>query len=200
MCKPSSRGDAPLVVRHGNTVLLARVPVEKCPTEKQLTPQLASATLLGLGLPSQECELPIFDYPHDIVRHHLTSLADNLTHRLAADKYQEIADGVFAAPGRHAGAACGDRFAAGPDPARARGDGRSVLLSAWAGATWARKPRLIEHAALKMAWRLGHTTKIGGESKLRSSSPTATSSITVFWGTATSAVGSTWEPAPATAI
>ena len=154
--------DTPLVVRHGNTVLLARVPPEKCPAEKQLAPQLASATLLGLGLPSQERELPIFDYPHDIVRHHLTSLADNLAHRLAIGGYQEIADGVFAAPGATLGQHVVTDSRQGP-----------ILLEREASVGpfcflrgplhLGEKARLIEHTAAKDCVALGHTTKIGGE-------------------------------------
>ena len=163
--------DTPLVVRHGNTVLLARVPAEKCPTQQQLSPQLASATLLGLGLPSQERELPIFDYPHDIVRHHLTSLSGNLDYRLANGEYQQIADGVFAAPGATLGQHVVTDSRQGPILLE-----REALVGPFCflrgHCTWARRPDSSNIPRPRTACRSATPPRSAAKSKVRSSSPT----------------------------
>src|SRR5262249_24373188 len=45
--------------------------------------------LAALGIPRFELDLPLFAYPHDVIRHHLLSLAANLEHRLRSGNYHE---------------------------------------------------------------------------------------------------------------
>jgi len=116
----------------------------------------------GLKLPPLDLELPLFVYPHDIVRHHLETLAGNLEHRLAEGTYQEIADGVFAAAEAQLGQHVVIDTRRGPIVLEARAQiGPFCYLSGPAhlgvGA------RVIEHSAIKDGVTLGHTTKIGGE-------------------------------------
>ena len=40
--------------------------------------------------------LPLFDYPHDLIRRNLEQFGESLNHRLSTGPYQEIAAGVFA--------------------------------------------------------------------------------------------------------
>ena len=126
------------------------------------TPQQWTQFLTGLDLPAWDLELPLFDYPHDIVRHHLTTLGPNLDHRLAHGEYSEIADGVFAAQGARIGQYIVSDTSKGPIVLEAGASiGPYCYLSGpahlGAGA------RVIEQAAIKDCVALGHTTKIGGE-------------------------------------
>ncbi|HEY4310794.1 MAG TPA: putative sugar nucleotidyl transferase [Pirellulales bacterium] len=113
-------------------------------------------------LPKAEADLPLFDYPHDVVRHHLTTLAGNLQLRLHEGDYQQLADGVFTADGATLGQHVVTDTRKGPIVLEKNASvGPYCFLSGpahlGAGA------RIIEHAAIKDGVSLGHTTKIGGE-------------------------------------
>ena len=82
----------------------------------------------GLELPRAELELPLFDYPHDIVRYHLQAIGENLEDRVRRGGYREMADGVFLGARRHARPVRGHRHAPRADRARGRRIDRSVLL------------------------------------------------------------------------
>lgn len=126
---------------------------------KELYDQLGRQGLQSLpGL----TELPLLEYPHDIIRHHLATLGPNLEHRLAAGDYREVADGVFAAAEACLGEYVVANTAGGPIVLDERASiGPYCYLSgpAYLGAG----ARVIEHAAIKDGVALGHTTKIGGE-------------------------------------
>ena len=49
-----------------------------------------------MNLPAFSGELPLLEYPHDIIRHHLLTLRENLEHR-ARDGYRQLSDGLFVA-------------------------------------------------------------------------------------------------------
>ncbi|HXT59627.1 MAG TPA: putative sugar nucleotidyl transferase [Pirellulales bacterium] len=107
-------------------------------------------------------KLPLFDYPHDIIRHHLKILAKNLEHRLAAGDHREAAEGVFLAEGALLGQHVVTDTRNGPIVIDERASiGPHGFLSGpvhiGAGA------RVIEQAAIKDGVALGHTTKVGGE-------------------------------------
>ena len=55
--------------------------------------------LAGLGLPTVDIALPLFEYPHDILREHQATIGDHLADRIARGQYREVAPGVFAAAG-----------------------------------------------------------------------------------------------------
>jgi glucose-1-phosphate thymidylyltransferase len=155
----------PAMVRSGQQV--AAVLVTPLAPPKPATGMMAAGLpeadyLAELGIPAVEHELPLFDYPHDIVRQHLATIGDHLADRIAHGAYREVADGVFLAEGATLGQYVVTDTKAGP-----------ILLEA--GATvgpycYLSGPvhlgancRVLEHAALKHAVALGHTTKIGGE-------------------------------------
>jgi glucose-1-phosphate thymidylyltransferase len=117
------------------------------------------ATLKPLEAPS---ELPMFDYPHDIVRHHLTSLSANLEYRLRNGKYEEVADGVFVGAGAKLGQYVVSETSKGPIVLE---EGASVGPYCYLSgpAHLGRNARIIEHSAVKDSVSLGHTTKAGGE-------------------------------------
>lgn len=106
--------------------------------------------------------LPLFDYPHDVIRHHLTTLAGNLERRLAAGGYREIAEGVFAAEGAELGQYTVTDTRGGPillDERASIGPHCFLRGPAYIGPG----ARVIEQSAIKDGVALGHTTKVGGE-------------------------------------
>lgn len=114
------------------------------------------------NLPVIEANLPLFDYPHDVVRHHLSSLAGNLACRLAEGKYQQAADGVFLAEGATLGQHVVTDTRKGPVLLESNATvGPYCFISG--PAHLGPGARVIEHAAIKDGVSLGHTTKIGGE-------------------------------------
>ncbi len=115
-----------------------------------------------LGLPEIDVLLPLLEYPHDIVREHLATILDHLTDRVARGAYREVADDVFLATGAKLGDYVVTDTKSGPIILEAGATvGPYCYLSGpvHLGANC----RVLEHAALKHAVALGHTTKIGGE-------------------------------------
>jgi len=113
-------------------------------------------------LPAADLKLPLFVYPHDLVRHNLQIIDENLATRLQAGGYREIADGVFAAAGATLGQFCVTDTSKGPvllDADAAVGAYCLLRGPAYLGP----KAKVLEHSAIKDAVSLGHTTKIGGE-------------------------------------
>jgi glucose-1-phosphate thymidylyltransferase len=106
--------------------------------------------------------LPLFNYPHDVVREHLATLSDHLAQRIASGRYREMADGVFVAEGARLDQYVVTDSSAGPI---VLDEGASVgPFSLLSGPAYLGKNcRVIEHAAIKHGVALGHTTKIGGE-------------------------------------
>lgn len=113
-------------------------------------------------LPVIDRALPLFAWPHDLVRHNLDIIGASLAHRLAQDEYKEIADGVFAAKGATLGQYCTADTSKGPvllDENATVGPYSFLRGPAYLGP----RAKVIEHSAIKDAVSLGHTTKIGGE-------------------------------------
>jgi len=107
--------------------------------------------------------MPLFDYPHDIVRYHLEVLQDNIAERLQEkEKYTEVMDGVFLAEGAKLGEYCVADTSEGPIVVESDAKiGPYCFLSG--PAHIGERAKIIEHSAIKDAVALGHTTKIGGE-------------------------------------
>lgn len=137
------------------------------PGEALPSPQANAADLeawfKGLKLPELEAPpLPLFDYPHDIIRHHLKIFAANLKKRLAEGSYRETADGVFVAEGAQLGQYVVSDTRHGPiviDERASIGPHGYLSGPVYIGAG----ARVIEQAAIKDGVALGHTTKVGGE-------------------------------------
>jgi len=155
------------VVRTGEAIAAALLPQDMRPPVEDvdaamLVRHLGDLRLPSLANPGQDYELPLLDYPHDIIRYHMRTLGGNLDERLHSGQYQEIADGVFAAPGATLGQYVVTDTKAGPilleEGARI---GPYCYLSGPAHV--GQKARVIEHSAIKDGVALGHTTKIGGE-------------------------------------
>src|SRR5262249_5593453 len=121
-----------------------------------------AASLLSNRLPPADLNLPLFEYPHDVIRHNLATINDSLEFRLNDNGVQEIAPGVFAASGATLGQYCVTDTTKGPvllDQGATVGPYSLLRGPAYLGP----KARVIEHSAIKDAVSLGHTTKIGGE-------------------------------------
>ncbi len=114
------------------------------------------------ALESLPAELPLFRYPHDVVRYNMKILLENVNFRLENDNYTEIADGVFGKEG----AVIGPHVVIDPsDGPILLEEGASIgPFSLLRGPAFVgRGSKLIEHAAIKDGVSVGHTAKIGGE-------------------------------------
>lgn len=113
-------------------------------------------------LATLEYRLPLLQYPHDIVRYNIEILPENLEQRLAMGSYAEIADGVFAGDNVHLDERVVIDSSAGPvvfDHNVKVGPFSYLVGPVYLGYG----AKVIEHAAIKDAVSIGHTTKIGGE-------------------------------------
>lgn len=152
----------PGIVRHGGRIAAAFV-------AKGQTPLLAELTVdrLGRWLTNQPellpaFHLPLFEYPHDVVRHHLKSFTENLEHRLAKGKYTSIAQGVYVGENVELGAYLSTDTRQGPiviESGARIGPHTFLAGPLYIGAN----ARILEHSAIKDRVALGHTTKVGGE-------------------------------------
>jgi UDP-N-acetylglucosamine diphosphorylase/glucosamine-1-phosphate N-acetyltransferase len=155
------------VVRTGDAIAAALLPQDMRPPAEDvdaamLVRHLGDLKLTELDTPGQGYELPLLDYPHDIIRYHTRTLASNLEDRLARGEYTEVADGVFLAAGATLGQYTVTDTKVGPILLEADARvGPHCFLSG--PAHLGRKARVIEHSAIKDGVALGHTTKIGGE-------------------------------------
>ncbi len=128
--------------------------------------RIGTSQLLGIiddmNLPSLEVNISMLDYAHDIVRHQVRIMNDNLNDRLQNASYQEIADGVFSADGQSLPAYCTTDTTSGPVIFE---EGVKVApFCYFRGPVYVGKnAKIIEHSAMKDAVTLGSTTKVGGE-------------------------------------
>jgi glucose-1-phosphate thymidylyltransferase len=160
LCQLVSAGK-PAIVEAGTTVSAALVPAGK-PFDGQGQGVPTLGQFGELNLPPISLDLPLFEYPHDIIRHHLASLAANLEHRVATGEYTQLADGVFAAPGATLGQYAVVDTRRGPVVLEANAAiGPYCYLSGPVHV--GPSARVLEHAALKDCVAIGHTAKIGGE-------------------------------------
>ena len=141
-------------------------PPKKGPENGPLSDDLFDSDLTAwcdrLKLPKVEADLPLLEYPHDLIRHHRAALEENLEDRLAHGTYREIGDGVFAASGATLGQHTVTDTTGGPIVLEENATvGPYCYLSG--PAHLGVRARVIEHAAIKDGVALGHTTKIGGE-------------------------------------
>ena len=165
-CRP--RDSAPTAPRgasqgYDGQIAAAVLPADAVLPPDDATAQELAAWLVKLRLAKLDApRLPLFDYPHDVIRHHLITLAGNLDRRLATGDYREVADGVFAAEGAQLGQYVVTETRGGPiliDQRATIGPHCFLRGPAYVGLD----ARVIEQSAIKDAVALGHTTKVGGE-------------------------------------
>jgi UDP-N-acetylglucosamine diphosphorylase / glucose-1-phosphate thymidylyltransferase / UDP-N-acetylgalactosamine diphosphorylase / glucosamine-1-phosphate N-acetyltransferase / galactosamine-1-phosphate N-acetyltransferase len=175
----------PCVVRKEGRVAMALLKPQT-PPPPQTLPELTQY-LATLDLPEVEADLPLFEYPHDVVRHHMAILNESLADRLHRSNYREVADGLFVAEGVTLGEHLVSDTRNGPivveEHARI---GPYCYLSGPA--------HIGPHARIIDILR-----RLAVRSRPRLSSPTPTSSTMDSWATVIWEAGSTSAPAPATA-
>jgi len=122
----------------------------------------------NLALPvTESADLPLFEYPHDILRHHTAGFNANLERRLAQAEaagkpYREIADGVFVGANVTLGEHLVTDSRRGPiviDDEAELGPFCYLRGPVYIGPA----ARLNEHSSLKDGVMLGVRTKVGGE-------------------------------------
>ncbi len=124
--------------------------------------QTIQKAVIKLNLPVSSYKLPILQRPHDLVKYHLSSFAENQSFRLAQGGYTEVKDGVFVAPNVTLGDYLAVNSQNGPiiiDNGASIGPYCYLCGPVYIGPN----ARIIEHAAIKDRVAVGRTTKIGGE-------------------------------------
>lgn len=123
---------------------------------------IESLLLSCKDLPSLSASLRLMSYPHEVIAANMSIFAENMQLRIDSQSYRQTTDGVFVAEGAQLGeyVLCDTRQ--GP-----------IIIDAGASVgpyTLLRGPiyigpgsKILEHAAIKDAVSLGHTTKVGGE-------------------------------------
>ncbi len=157
-----AREGRPSVVRSGDSIALAVLAPDAPPISADARPAEVVEFLSRLPGASLEADLPLLQFPHDVVRYNLTTLVGNLEFRLKQGSYREVADGVFAADDAKLGQYCVSETHNGPvllDRGASIGPYCFLRGPAYLGPG----ARVIEQAAIKDHVSLGHTTKIGGE-------------------------------------
>ena len=158
------RGE-PCVVRSDSTIAVVMFPASQPPSLESVNVATMAQYFRTLGiddLPAAKIDLPLLEYPHDLIYHNQQTLTENLEYRLKKGNYQELADGVFAADNakvsnyfvsdtRHGPILLENRARVGPFA--------YISGPVHIGA----RTRVIEHAAIKDFVTIGHTAKIGGE-------------------------------------
>ncbi len=123
---------------------------------------IESLLLAAHALPQLDYKLSLFSFPHEVIAANMRVIRENLEHRVAVGEYQQMQDGVFIAPGAKLGQFVLTETDSGPiviDRDAAIGPYTLLRGPIYIGP----KARILEHAAIKDAVSLGHTTKIGGE-------------------------------------
>lgn len=155
-------GARPGIVRSGELVAAALVPADELPELADLTVDRLPAWFAGSGLPELHADLTLLEYPHDVIRHHLATMGDNLADRLRKMDYKEIADGVFSASGSELGAYVATDTTAGPIILE-----KDVQIGPFTflegPLTIGHNTRIREHASVQQFTSLGQNCKIGGE-------------------------------------
>lgn len=153
----------PAVVRTSGSVAAVWWPGGTEPPQAEAGSAGLGPWIDSLALPEDsETKLPLVEYPHDVLRYHAAALAENIEDRLAQGRYRQLAPGLFAAAGATLGKHTVVDTTGGPillDEGASIGPQCFLSGPVYVGP----HARVIEHAALKDAVALGHTTKIGGE-------------------------------------
>jgi UDP-N-acetylglucosamine diphosphorylase / glucose-1-phosphate thymidylyltransferase / UDP-N-acetylgalactosamine diphosphorylase / glucosamine-1-phosphate N-acetyltransferase / galactosamine-1-phosphate N-acetyltransferase len=121
-----------------------------------------SLAVAAAALEVGEAELPLFDWPHQVVAWHMRLLNEHLEVRLRDGGWRQVRDGLFVGEGVSIGEHAVIDTSSGPILLD-----RNVKVGPFcylSGPVYAGPgSRILEHAALKDGVSLGHTVKIGGE-------------------------------------
>lgn len=123
---------------------------------------IESLLLSAHALPKLDYTIELLTYPHEVISANMRVIAENLQHRISVGGYEQQQDGLFMARGAKLGQYVLTETAGGPiviDEDASVGPYTLLRGPIYIGP----KARILEHAAIKDAVSLGHTTKIGGE-------------------------------------
>jgi UDP-N-acetylglucosamine diphosphorylase / glucose-1-phosphate thymidylyltransferase / UDP-N-acetylgalactosamine diphosphorylase / glucosamine-1-phosphate N-acetyltransferase / galactosamine-1-phosphate N-acetyltransferase len=119
--------------------------------------------LLSAGhLPRLDATLQLLSYPHEVIAANMAQFQDNAQLRIASGAYTQQHDGVFLADGARLGQYVLCETSTGPiiiDREAQVGPYTLLRGPLYIGP----RAKILEHAAIKDAVSLGHTTKVGGE-------------------------------------
>lgn len=114
------------------------------------------------ALPQSDQTTETFKWPNDVVYHHMRTMDEAMQWRIANGNYTQLQDGVFVSEGASIGQYPVIDTSKGPIIIER--DAKVGPFCFLAGPVHiGAGSRIIEHAALKDAVALGHTTKVGGE-------------------------------------
>lgn len=151
------------VVWHNNSVALALLNFSqpRVRSERTLEDFLRNE-IENRQIPVSDLKLPLFEYPHEVIKYHTIIMKDNLEDRISRGEYKQLNDGLFVGQDVVLGDYLTVNTGRGPVVIESHTrvgpccylDG-PVLIGSCA--------KLIENTALKDNVALGHTTKVGGE-------------------------------------
>lgn len=113
-------------------------------------------------LPKLDYNLKLLSFPHEVIAANMDTINSSLERRIASGNYRQLEDGVFVAEDVQLGDYLITETQDGPiviDAGASIGPYTLLRGPIYVGP----KCRILEHAAIKDAVSLGHTTKIGGE-------------------------------------
>jgi glucose-1-phosphate thymidylyltransferase len=146
----------------GPVPLAALVPGDQLPQSAEFTSDRLPRWLGECDLPKFGTKFEFFEFPHDVLRHHLMTMSDNLVSRIQRGSLAQIAHGVFATGYAELTSHVATDTAAGPIVL-----GADVLLGPFA---YLQGPlfigpgaRVREHASIQQFTSLGPGCKVGGE-------------------------------------
>jgi glucose-1-phosphate thymidylyltransferase len=150
------------IVRTPNGIACALFPKDHPFTSSIVGSAQLTGTIEDMNLKPLDLQVPMLEYAHDIVRHQLHIMNDNINDRLKTGSYKEIADGVFAIGEQSLGQHCVTDSSEGPIVFE---EGVKIgPFCYFRGPVYVgRNTKINEYAALKDAVSIGQTAKIGGE-------------------------------------
>ncbi len=155
--------DQPGIVWSGDQVAAVVHPNWTWETIRASTDSGVETLLLSAhALPKLDYAIELLSFPHEVIAANMRNIGSNLQRRIEAGDYQQRQDGLFMARGAKLGEYVLTETAGGPiiiDEDASVGPYTLLRGPIYIGP----KSRILEHAAIKDAVSIGHTTKIGGE-------------------------------------
>jgi glucose-1-phosphate thymidylyltransferase len=150
------------IVRTHRTVAAALLPARELAEYGELTVEQVSRGLEASELPTLHADLPLLEYPHDVIRHHLSSMGDNLNDLLARRDYHQPAPYVYAPRGLELPTQLAVETSGGPIVIE-----QDVVVGPFCfleGPLYiSRGARICEHSSIQALTYIGHNSKVGGE-------------------------------------
>lgn len=91
----SELGGGPFCVKHKGQISLALTSPGYELNSALAKRSVVFAYLAGRNLPEKQLNVPLVDYPHQLIEHHGPTMLHNLVFRIANEGYTEVAENVF---------------------------------------------------------------------------------------------------------